>query len=355
MTSTGKVLKPKFPNEITYPRNQWYVAAFSKDVTSAPLARVLLDTPVAMYRTQDGSPVALYDRCPHRGLPLSMGKVDGDILRCNYHGIEFAAGGKATHVPQQTQIYASLCVESFPVIDKGPFLWIWLGDKAAADHALLPDISWMSLGREDECVVPYLTFEVDAHFQLLHDNLADVSHLPYVHAGLLDDGSIDKTDIDFQEEGQELRLVRKSSRIKLPPAVAALYGADPDKEYDRWFENSTFVPSLCLGRQILTESDNPQAKPIMLLVVNAVTPSTHSKTFMFDVQGNLFEHGSDEDKARIEMVIQQDIDVWNVLQQRYEQFGDTLEISIVSDAAGLASRKIFERLVAAERAERVAA
>lgn len=355
MASAGKVLKPKYPTQTVYPRNQWYVAAFKKDVGTEPLARVLLDTPVVMYRTAEGTPVALYDRCPHRGLPLSMGKVDGNVLRCGYHGIEFATDGKAVHVPQQSQIYPSLCVTSFPVVEQGPFLWIWLGDKAAVDHSLLPDISWMSLGRDDEHIVPYLTFEIDAHFQLVHDNLADVTHLPYVHAGFLDDGSIDKGDFEFREEGQALYLVRKSLRIKFPPQVAALYGADPDKEYDRIFENSTFVPSLCLGRQVLTESDNPDAKPIMLLVVNAVTPSTASKTFMFDIQGNLFEHGSEEDKARIKMVVEQDIDIWHVLQRRYEQFGDTLEISIIGDKAGLTSRRIFERLVSAEQDARAAA
>jgi phenylpropionate dioxygenase-like ring-hydroxylating dioxygenase large terminal subunit len=349
MASAGKVLKPKYPTQSVYPRNQWYVAAFSRDVGSEPLARVLLDTPIVMYRTAGGVPVALYDRCPHRALPLSMGKVDGDILRCGYHGIEFAADGKAIHVPQQSQIYPSLCVTSFPVVEKGPFLWIWLGNKEAVDHSLLPGTGWISFGRDDEHIVPYLTVEIDAHFQLVHDNLADLCHLPYVHAGFLDDGSIDKGDFTFREDGQAVYLERRSSRITLPPQVAALYRVEADKQYDRFFENSTFLPSLCLGRQILTEADNPDAKPIMFLVVNAVTPSTASKTFMFDVQGYLVAHGSDEDKARIKLVIEQDINVWHAIQQRYDQFGDTAEVSIIGDKAGLASRRIFERLVVTEQ------
>ena len=79
-----------FPAEQEYPRNQWYVAAFREELGRQPLARVLLDTPVVLYRLEDGSPVALYDRCPHRGLPLSMGRLQGDRLQCNYHGIEFS-------------------------------------------------------------------------------------------------------------------------------------------------------------------------------------------------------------------------------------------------------------------------
>src|SRR3546814_4765207 len=61
-----------------YPRSQWYVSACSREVQSgSPLRRVLLDTPVLLYRTEAGQPVALYDRCPHRGAPLSNGKQIG--------------------------------------------------------------------------------------------------------------------------------------------------------------------------------------------------------------------------------------------------------------------------------------
>jgi phenylpropionate dioxygenase-like ring-hydroxylating dioxygenase large terminal subunit len=355
MSSQAKVSRPTYPNDIPYPRNQWYVAAFSRDVGSELLSRVLLDTPVVLYRTSDGSPVALYDRCPHRGLPLSMGKLQGDVLQCGYHGIEFATDGKALRVPQQEKIYSSLCVRSFPVVDKGPFLWIWMGDPAKADDGLLPDDSWMGIGHQDECVLPYQMFEVDAHFQLVHDNLSDTSHLPYIHEGVLEEGGLAGTDIEFREEGQMLWLLRESKRIVLPPPVAELFGAKPDTEYDRWYENSTFVPSLCLGRYYLTESDNPNAQPIKQLTVNAVTPSTLGKTFIFDVQGNLFQHGSETDVARIAYVIEQDIDAWHVLQQRYEQFGEKKEISIISDTAGLAARRIMQHLVSLERNEAEAA
>src|SRR3546814_11939591 len=85
-----------------YPRNQWYVAAFSREVQSgSPLRRVLLDTPVLLYRTEAGQPVALYDRCPHHGAPLSNGKQIGDDIQCGYHGIRYGRDGRCTHVPSQ--------------------------------------------------------------------------------------------------------------------------------------------------------------------------------------------------------------------------------------------------------------
>ena len=72
------------PGSAVYPRNHWYVAAFSHEVMPGQLLkRTLCDEPLVLYRLKDGSPVALFDRCPHRGLPLSMGKLlPNDRLQC---------------------------------------------------------------------------------------------------------------------------------------------------------------------------------------------------------------------------------------------------------------------------------
>ena len=84
------------------PRNMWWVAAHASEVTGKPLARWLLDTPVVLYRLADGTPAALYDRCPHRWAPLSQGHVSGDKIVCPYHGMEFNMAGLCTKAPTQT-------------------------------------------------------------------------------------------------------------------------------------------------------------------------------------------------------------------------------------------------------------
>ena len=63
-----------------YPRNMWWVAAYTEEVTTKPITRWLLETPVVLYRLEDGTPAALYDRCPHRWSPLSEGHVPGLTL-----------------------------------------------------------------------------------------------------------------------------------------------------------------------------------------------------------------------------------------------------------------------------------
>jgi phenylpropionate dioxygenase-like ring-hydroxylating dioxygenase large terminal subunit len=65
-------------------RNHWYVAASASEIGRKLFRRVLLGEPVMLFRREGGQPVAFEDRCPHRHLPLSMGKLDGDTLQCHY-------------------------------------------------------------------------------------------------------------------------------------------------------------------------------------------------------------------------------------------------------------------------------
>ena len=87
-----------------YVRNCWYAAAWNHEVTATPLARTFLDEPVVLYRAQDGAVVALEDRCCHRSLPLSMGRVIGDNLQCGYHGLMYGPDGVCIEVPGQSLV-----------------------------------------------------------------------------------------------------------------------------------------------------------------------------------------------------------------------------------------------------------
>ena len=110
-----------------YLRNAWYVAGWGSEVERAPFERTILNEPIVMYRTQAGTVVALEDRCCHRSLPLSMGKVIGDELQCGYHGLTFDAGGTCVHVPGQSQIPPGAQIKSYPVTEKWGWIWLWMG------------------------------------------------------------------------------------------------------------------------------------------------------------------------------------------------------------------------------------
>ena len=87
--------------------NAWYAAAYSDElVAGKPLGCVLLGEPVVLYRRADGAPAALEDRCVHRSLPLSMGRVRGDVLECGYHGLQYDCEGTCVRIPGQSTIPA---------------------------------------------------------------------------------------------------------------------------------------------------------------------------------------------------------------------------------------------------------
>jgi len=124
-------------------KNFWYVAASDHEVARKPFGRMILGEPIVLFRKEDGTPVALEDRCVHRHLPLSMGKLVGDHLQCHYHGLRYDCTGRCVRVPGQNTIPPSAQVKSYPVVERYRWLWIWMGDPALADPDKITDFHWL--------------------------------------------------------------------------------------------------------------------------------------------------------------------------------------------------------------------
>lgn len=82
-----------------YLRNSWYVAAWDHEVGNDLFPVRMLGEQIVLYRTLNGQVAALEDACPHRKLPLSMGRIKGDVVECGYHGLTFDSTGTCTRVP----------------------------------------------------------------------------------------------------------------------------------------------------------------------------------------------------------------------------------------------------------------
>lgn len=162
-------------------RNTWYIAAEPLELAGTPLARTILDTPLVLFRTASGTPVALDDRCPHRFVPLSLGRVVGERIRCGYHGAEFDARGACVHVPGQSVLPPKARVRSYPLVEKHGYVWIWLGDpERAGDTSTIPDFLYRS--GDARWDGGYGHFEsLQANYNLINDNLFDITHAEYVH------------------------------------------------------------------------------------------------------------------------------------------------------------------------------
>lgn len=115
-------------------RDYWYAAGFSEEVGRDFLARTYLNEDVVIFRKEDGTPVALENRCAHRRLPLSMGKLIGDTVECGYHGLLYDCEGACIKIPGQDRIPRGTAVRSYPIVDRHRYLWIWMGDPGRADE-----------------------------------------------------------------------------------------------------------------------------------------------------------------------------------------------------------------------------
>jgi len=161
-----------------YPRNQWWVAATSDEITRDPKQRWILDYPVCLYRKQDGGVVALDDRCQHRWAPLSKGWLEGDDIICGYHGFRYCPEGSCVKVPTQNTQPARARVKSYPVMERAPLVWIWTGDPALSEGTSPPEIPWLN---QPEWRGSHGYMKIAANYMLLKENVLDLTHFGYVH------------------------------------------------------------------------------------------------------------------------------------------------------------------------------
>ena len=158
--------------------NEWYVAAFSSEVTREFLPRILLEKRVVLFRTEAGEAVALSDRCAHRAYPLSLGKLEGDTIVCGYHGFRFNAEGDCVDVPSSAKCPRDLGVARYRVVERGPLVWIWMGNPDEADESRLVEQEWLG---ESNWAKSSGYFELQSNYISMHENLLDLTHLSFLH------------------------------------------------------------------------------------------------------------------------------------------------------------------------------
>ncbi len=222
-------------------RNSWYLATPSAELDAAGglLGLTMLGEPVAVYRRADRTVVALEDRCVHRMAPLSQGRVEGDNLRCMYHGLLFAPGGKVVAIPGQDEIPARACVRTYPVIEQSGWIWVWMGDPAKASADLLPPVYGV---QNPDWILPGDRLDYECQYTLINDNLTDLGHLSWVHIasfGADETWALSRPDITMLDRGVRFgRWLRNIAPI--PPLGEA---ANHDR-CDHWALLEYHVPGV---------------------------------------------------------------------------------------------------------------
>jgi phenylpropionate dioxygenase-like ring-hydroxylating dioxygenase large terminal subunit len=163
----------------------WYPVALVRDVETGPVAATLLDEMLVIYRA-GGELVVANDLCPHRGVPLSLGKHDGTGIRCAYHGLRFGADGRCNHIPANpdTAIPPKLHLKTYPAVERYGLVWTCLRpDPAAAPN--LPEMPhWEDEGFQ-QIVCPSIDIFGFAGRQM--EGFLDVAHFGFVHTATFGD------------------------------------------------------------------------------------------------------------------------------------------------------------------------
>jgi phenylpropionate dioxygenase-like ring-hydroxylating dioxygenase large terminal subunit len=347
-----------------FPRNFWYVAAWDWEVRRQELfRRTICGKPIVFWRKGDGTPAALEDRCCHRHLPLSHGKLRGDDVECHYHGLVYDGSGTCTHVPSQKMIPPSAKVRSYPVAERYHWIWVWMGDPALADPALIEDFHWMDdpLWRAKGERLP-----LDGNYMLIVENLLDLTHLQFVHATTLGTPAISGNPIKTEREGNRVRVTRWIMDSPAPPFFQRAGGFRPDEHVDRWqiieYTPPAFVRlDVGCARTGTGAREGNRAHGISMRNLNAITPETDKTTHYFWAQAHNF--GID-DPTVTELIFRQvhtafleDLAVIKGQQENLDAFGDSLppQVDFNQDAGGLQAGRIVESILAAESSRRDAA
>ena len=225
------------------PMNAWYSAAWDHEIKHTLTPRRICGKDVVLYRRSDGQVTALEDACWHRLLPLSLGHLRGDEVVCGYHGLVFNAAGRCTFMPAQETINPSACVRAFPVVERYRLVWLWMGDPALADPAKIPEFHWNS---ERPWVGEGGTFySLRCDYRLVVDNLMDLTHETYVHAGSIGDEAITRAPFEVTHSGPFVTMTRWMIDIDPPPFWKKNLGKPG--HVDRWQIIRFQAPGIVVG------------------------------------------------------------------------------------------------------------
>ncbi|GAA4623362.1 aromatic ring-hydroxylating dioxygenase subunit alpha [Actinoallomurus vinaceus] len=342
----------------SFARNQWYVAAYGREVGRDLLARTVLGEPLVLYRTEAGEVVALADRCVHRRFPLSESRLDGDRIVCGYHGFTYAPDGGCVSVPGQKRVPRTARVASYPVVEQDSFVWVWVGDRALADPAGVPRAPWLA---DPEWTTVSGMEPLDARYCLLVDNLLDLSHETYLHGGYIGTPEVAETPIttEVDEDAGIVRVGRHMHDAECPPFYARSTGVEG--RIDRFQDIEYHAPCLYILHSRVAPTgvtpgpDGDDSGAFHVEVVYAITPSTENTTYDFWAVARDFARDDEEVSAFLResnrTVVLQDVEALNTLEKVIAAEPDGYqELSINIDTGGLAARRILARLAAGEEA-----
>jgi phenylpropionate dioxygenase-like ring-hydroxylating dioxygenase large terminal subunit len=340
-----------------YLKNAWYMAAWADELGTGFETRMICELPILLYRKENGDPVAIGNICPHRYTPLNLGKRVGDAVQCGYHGMVFGETGKCVHNPHHGgAISPAMKVPAYPVLEKYGIVWLWTGDPEGADPALIPDFSCYD---HPDFVTIHGTMDVAAHYELIGDNLLDLTHADFVHDGLLSSEAITTSKLETLEDGNTIWSNRWCPDGDAPPVwgqmMTSQMKTDPAARVDHWLYMRWDAPGHYLLDVGITPVGKTRDDGVWVYTAHHLTPVDAKRTFYH--WSIIRNHGVND--PEVEKFWQMSIDAAFVgqdkpiIEAQQAAMGDrTVDdlnlVAIPADVAGGKARRALARLIAGE-------
>lgn len=343
---------------MSYLRNVWYVAGWASEVAAGKmLARPICDQPLVLFRDEQGAPHALFDRCPHRFAPLSMGKLcDGaTVIQCAYHGLRFGADGQCKHNPHgDGRIPAAAVVKSYPVVERWSLLWIWMGEPERANPDLIPAYPFLD---KEHWYVGEGRMEIDANYVLESDNILDLSHIQYLHPDTLGSERPGEGKTVVTQEGNTVWSRRFISNEIMAPFLYQAVNLPAQAPMDRWLDVRWDAPS-CMYLQVdMGLAGRPREEANKVPQVHLFIPASNDKTVYFYAMafpkalGKWGEEAAKRDVQSLRAPFETEDKPMVEAQQRAMRgrtFWDMKPVLLDVDAPAVRARRVLEQMLAAE-------
>ena len=160
--------------------DQWYVVLDSQQVKEKPIGATRMGEQLVFWRDGQNQIHCARDKCVHRGVALSRGKVLHDHLQCPFHGLEYDATGRCVLIPangRDTPVPKQFRLRTYPTYEAHGFVWIWWGERPPTD--LCPPRFFDDI--DDRFSYGQVLDPWDTHYSRAIENQLDVMHLPFVH------------------------------------------------------------------------------------------------------------------------------------------------------------------------------
>lgn len=336
------------------------MAAWANEVESGALfERTIVNESIVFYRLEDGTAVALNNRCPHRFAPLHMGVLMEDTIRCPYHGLRFNQSGKCVDNPRGNDHIPKLaCVKSYPLIERYNALWIWMGDSEKCTPDTIPEFDFLESSKNYSGTSYML---VEGNYLLESDNILDLSHIEFMHPMF---ASTNVSSANFECVIEDETVWSKRLIIDEDPNqyIRDNFRITPGVNVDRWLNvrwNAPSVLALWVGA-VDTGKPHEEGKKYESAIAHLFTPETDSSAHYFfsasvphsmGIEGEELAIGrtkaleapfSLEDKPIIEAVEK---------MMNGEDFWSLKPLILHGDAPGIRARRILGNMIQRESDE----